>query len=206
MRPEYPASRHLGRDPDFHPERVAVEFRLTFDGCLMSTGNGSKPRHVHEVRRQFHPQLKRFWQVNRFLQECRTDYLSFVPAAVIGEFEFQPLIGEKSQLLVGIEVLFLRAGIQGAVVNNGDLDGRLKTLFDALAVPQHSQQLGSESPTEDERPFYCLAQDDRLFTHVDIETDELLQETKAGIDRNAARAIVTVRLAPNSNLGFGRLL
>jgi hypothetical protein len=35
-----------------------------------------------------------------------------------------------------LNILFLRADIPGKVVQSGDIDNRLKTLFDALRMPQ----------------------------------------------------------------------
>ena len=61
-----------------------------------------------------------------------------------------PLVRNSLGLVCGIRVLFLRREPPGRVYQGGDIDGRLKTPFDALAVPQENaineQQQGPGGP------------------------------------------------------------
>ncbi|BCA58000.1 hypothetical protein HMP06_0769 [Sphingomonas sp. HMP6] len=107
---------------------------------------------------------------------------------------------------VHLDVLFLRDDRVGSVLRAGDIDNRLKTLLDGLSMPQSEAQLGSKiSPGPDEKPFFCLLEDDSLVVKVSVETDTLLQPIP-DIGTNAARVIVTVRTSPfrvtDANLGF----
>jgi hypothetical protein len=117
-----------------------------------------------------------------------------------GGFRFVPLVTRDLTLACGIDILFLRPDSPGgAVINSGDLDNRLKTLFDALRVPSPGEMNSKLTPQEGESPFYCLLEDDRLITKVSVETDILLQPVGAKSNRydpNDARLVITVRLRP----------
>jgi hypothetical protein len=56
----------------------------------------------------------------------------------------------------------------------GDLDGRLKTLFDGLRMPQDASQQAGTLPTAD--PLYVLLEDDILISDLSIKTGRLLGE------------------------------
>jgi hypothetical protein len=57
----------------------------------------------------------------------------------------------------------------------GDLDNRLKVLFDALRIPTTLTEVGEDSPASEGEVFYCLLADDRLITKVSIESFRLLE-------------------------------
>jgi hypothetical protein len=54
---------------------------------------------------------------------------------------FRPLVRESYALHCGLNITFLRQEGPGKVYQGGDLDGRIKTLLDALAMPQHREQI-----------------------------------------------------------------
>jgi hypothetical protein len=101
--------------------------------------------------------------------------------------------------------LFLRPDRPGHVIWAGDIDNRLKTLFDAMRVPDPAENYVNAPPTQDETPFFCLLQDDKLITKVEVETDRLLEP----VTGNSAdvRLVITVRLRPydfnDFNMHFG---
>jgi len=52
---------------------------------------------------------------------------------------------------------------------------RLKTLFDAMRIPEAGERYADRTPSEDEKPFFfCLLEDDKLLNKVSVETDDLL--------------------------------
>ena len=69
------------------------------------------------------------------------------------------------------KILFLRKENPGRVYQGGDLDNRLKTLFDALSIPNDSQIL--QDKTIDD-PICCLLEDDSLIKRIDVDTQRLL--------------------------------
>jgi hypothetical protein len=225
----------LKSDPYFDPESGAgVEFRLTYEGLLMATQkdaisgqHDARAEHKRGLRRVFHLQLKRLWEVNPYLKygypvtfdwntknvpnTGATHHCSIAeflaPLYKRNGYSCVPLVREDLSLVCAIEVLFLRPDPPGSVLKSGDIDNRIKTLFDALRLPKGQQELvGYEKPQQDEEPFYCLLEDDSLITHVSVETDVLLQPTGGKPDPNDSRLIITVKLRPYtstpSNAGF----
>ena len=229
MRPlpwPYPQKRTLAIDPDFETGEASMEFRLTYEGQLFASANKSRPAHVHCIRQQFHRQLKCFWELHRglavwptqnpppsfgghplpegFRWKTKRDELAYKFSR--NGYRFVPLVTEDLFLSCGLEILFLRQ--DGPILQTGDIDGRLKTLFDALTMPRHAEQLkGNEVPIDGEDPFFCLLEDDSLVSSVSVETDVLLQPTGAVADQHDSRLVVTVRIKPNvvtmGNLHFG---
>ena len=56
----------------------------------------------------------------------------------------------------------------------GDLDNRLKTLFDGLRRPISPNEIpAGAAPLDDEKPFHCLLSDDALVSHVNVETRQI---------------------------------
>lgn len=85
---------------------------------------------------------------------------------------FRPVVRESFALHCGLKVLFLRKEAPGRVYQGGDVDGRIKTLLDALAMPQHAEQIvaDGEPPTL----INCLMEDDSMISSLEVETERLL--------------------------------
>lgn len=207
-----------------------MEFRLTYEGQLLAETNcagevrRARADHKQEIRRAFHPQLKRLWEISPLLRprempsqrpgtralgrpgpEYSIEKLS-LRFARFG-YNFVPLATQDLELLCDINVLFLRRGEPGALIRTGDLDNRMKTLFDALSMPKEAGQLGRfNTPSDGENPFFCLLEDDAVITKAAVESDVLLQPVSDPPNDNDARVIVTVRLWPArvnaDNIGF----
>ncbi|MBZ5660537.1 MAG: hypothetical protein LAO08_09030 [Acidobacteriia bacterium] len=192
-----------------------MEFRLTYQGPLRAA-NFSEPgaKHKHEIRRVFHPQLRRLWKNNpnlgRLIEDdfprrfdrsesemgasSRTAYLGSKYA--YHGYNFVPLVTSDDHVWCGLEVLLLTPG-GGYVLGGGDLDNRIKTLFDALRIPIEKQELGGcDISEEDEGPFFCLLQDDKLVSKVTVETDMLLEPISNPPASSDARLIIKVTLKP----------
>lgn len=216
--------RVLKSDPYFDPDKGEnVEFRLTYEGLLFGSAQDAlagqpvgRAAHKHAIRKGFHKQLKQFWEINPYLKHgypVKFDWKSqSIPkggvtyGCSIAEnvaakyqrcgFRFVPLVLEEYSLICSLDILFLRPDRPGALLKSGDIDNRLKTLFDALRMPKNSDETGSATPDADEDPFYCLLEDDSLITHVAVETDVLLQPTGAQQDPNDCRLVISVKLRP----------
>ena len=200
----------IATDPDFDAEDVDMDFRLTFDGCLFSTGSKPRPDHVHKVRLRFHTQLRHLWSVSPILNvspEVRELEKKRADAFRKGNYRFVPLVTREDQFLCVVDILLLRPTPEATpLYRAGDLDGQIATVFDALSAPRHLEQLaGNETPQDGEDPFYCLLEDDSLISGIAVETGVLLESTRDGIDGNAARAVVRVRVNwPPKDLGYSR--
>jgi hypothetical protein len=197
-----------------------MRFHLTYEGELLgANNNNTRAKHKHEIRKTFHHQLKRLW-ASTWLNGM--NYGSWGPGQTIDprtpldqalgteyqldNYRFVPLVLAKFSLLCSIDILFLRSDIPGQIIGSGDIDNRLKTLFDALRMPANTGELGGcLQPDADESPlFYCLLQDDKLISHVSVNTDMLLQPVNGNV--NDARLVLDVKISPYrvsyANLGF----
>lgn len=172
---------HFNSLPD---EGLDMEFRLIYEGPLPADGNANDKQLV---RRKLHPQLRKLWRMDPHLrdwipgdgrrfgskpEEIAHDY-------AIGDYNFVPLITEKLGMMCSLDILFLKRGELGEVVKTGgDIDNRLKTLFDALRTPDRREECGRGLPAEDERPLYTVMTNDALIADLRIETDRLLRPTE----------------------------
>jgi hypothetical protein len=193
--------------------RHTVAFRLLYEGQLLSsnTGNGDAlRRNKHAIRKQLHKQLKAFWETNHALQHIkqlpdargwsgdmgmRTDKSDFTR----GGINFIPLVSTRFHLVCSLDILFLRREPPGAVVQGGDVDNRINTLFDALRIPEGDSDI-TEGIAEDEKPFYCLLQDDRLVTELKVTTDRLFRPTPEGHAKNDVVLVIAVELEQTTKL------
>ena len=170
-----------------------MEFRLYYRGSLKSNGNiGEKQK----IRRIFHAQLKKLWSqepLNEYsggeYADGRLHYVNYLTeddndagegASIIyslSEFKFACLITERLKLHAEIDILFLRPEPSGHIIHTGggDIDNRLKTLFDGLRRPSNIQEIPiGDAPQAEESPFHCLLSDDALISKVTVTTDQLL--------------------------------
>jgi hypothetical protein len=206
-----------------------MEFRLTYEGRLLASnvgGRDEKParkEYKQGVRKQFHAQLKRLFEITPFLNTgeasgpslegyAETSLPKYDKEAIAAKhahygFNFLPLVTEELRLSCWLDILFLRRQPLGDVLQQGDIDNRLKTLFDCLQVPDANQGYDELMPDANEKPFYCLLENDRLISKISVETDRLLQDLPRPHPRddNDARLIITVRLQPYE-LTFGNIL
>ena len=155
-----------------------MRFTLTYRGLLPANGDA---RTKQAIRRQLHPQLKHLFtypplhaKANTMLDEVQTLRPHIIEH--LGRFRFAPLVTTRYDLVATIEILFLRPEPPGRLISQGgDIDNRLKTLFDALRMPRVLSEIPTgDTVREGEDPFFCLLQDDALITEIDVKTDVLL--------------------------------
>jgi hypothetical protein len=149
-----------------------MDFTLHFRGDLTSNGDRNEK---HRLRCLFHSQLKYLW-AQAALQYV-ADPPGFAGFRDVGPYRFVPLVSEKLKLVAELTIVMLRPEVPGGVVRSGgDIDNRLKTLFDALKIPDQLNALPNGAvPAEGERPFFCLLEDDERITKVSVETHQLLE-------------------------------
>jgi hypothetical protein len=121
------------------------------------------------------------WELHHSLEDNRAspitsrrpDQVVDVCAPIVLEgWTFLPLIRDSLALRCALNINFLRKEEPGKVYQAGDMDNRLKTLFDALSVP-NIDQIPNEAPPDAE-PIYCLMEDDALIAGLAVETGRLL--------------------------------
>jgi hypothetical protein len=180
-----------------------LDFSLRYKGSLPANGG---PREKHLIRRAFHPQLRALWNEHpllagastipliglpeatgacdeadphlRFIRATRTEWIAREHRR--GAFYFTPLVTNELDLRCALDIQFFRREAPGGLIQQGgDIDNRIKTLFDALRVPDE-KQVDRTDPADDEVPFYCLLQDDALVTALSVRTERLLEPPTAG--------------------------
>ena len=83
----------------------------------------------------------------------------------------------------------LRPNDSKSIIQGGDIDGRVKTIFDALSIPKNGDVLSKFPEPPD--VFYTLLSDDSLISKVSIDTDELL-ELDVARDPNFAHLVIEI--------------
>ncbi len=153
-----------------------MNFTLTYEGPLKSNGN---KKHKQEIRRVFHSQLRELWKGSPFaeLKSPLEDSL----VSIVGTFRFFSLVSAGRNEIAELQILMLRSGQDsGHIVQGGDIDNRLKTLFDSLRIPKNKDEIPqNDLPNNDENPFFCLLEDDILITDLSVATDRLLEARKS---------------------------
>ena len=191
--------------------------------------------HKQEIREEFHGQLKQLWRENKFLREHKVDPNlfggTFRPVAEQGAiwsydteklpfmhdvmakwypgrngFNFLPLVPARFDVLVSLNILFLRRDPPGSTFTAGDIDNRIKTIIDALRPPKNPNEYEGYDegngkkpimPKAGQDPFYVLMEDDKQVSHFAVETDTLLDPpSDDDPDKSKAKVIITVELRP----------
>ena len=156
-----------------------MRFTLNYRGPLHSRGN---TKQKHELRRALHPQLQELW-THKPLEHYAAEWLNpshdggetNCSLRKVGDHRFAVIVAARHQLLAELDLLLLRAENPGAILQNADIDNRLKTLFDALRCPDNAQEVPAGwTPTANEQPLHCLLDDDRLISRINVDTDRLL--------------------------------
>jgi hypothetical protein len=179
---------------------LAVKFTLSYDGPLPAcTQSNSRTKEKHDIRKALSYQLAQLWTLepalaSRLKNFDKLDTAKFEKDKVVLDhrrrqfpldsvykypldgFSFVPLVTSHNNLWCELDVLMLREGDPGHVVKpNGDIDNRIKTLFDALRMPHTTDELGGQKP-EDGDPFFCLLEDDGLITKITVATQRRLRK------------------------------
>jgi hypothetical protein len=91
----------------------------------------------------------------------------------VGAYDFASVVHSTIDLVADLTIIFLRPEPPGAIfTQGGDIDNRIKTLLDALKMPDEPQDMPQGAlPSADEHPLFCLLEDDNLITGLNIKTD-----------------------------------
>lgn len=196
-----------------------MKFTLTYEGELGPNGN---PRKKWDIRQYISPQLAELWRVNpvlrlalrerempmgqqvltidhhhsldedipRFEHQPGTQIMDLCAPIERGGRKFVPLVRESFALNCGLKITFLRKEEPGRLYQGGDMDNRLKTLFDALAVPSADQVVKTNADPNE--IIYCVLEDDRLISGLNVETHRLL--TKPDVPQTYVQLLIEVEV------------
>lgn len=210
-----------------HPVEF-MRLTLTYEGPLHAAStNETRNPEKHAIRREFHKQLRDVWNTHLALgdsfsrvqqslkwavedrEKGRTGRApSSFPITEMGGFVFVPLVCRALYSICELDILFLRREPPGGLVNQaGDIDNRIKVLFDALRVPANANEIPTNAaPADNEAPLFCLLEDDKLITSFRLDSDQLFgtaASESAAFVKLVIRATVKVQRLTFENLGLG---
>ena len=153
-----------------------MEFYLKYDGPLKSNGSA---QDKHNIREYLYPQMKKLWDIKP-LNHLKEPFLT--PGKVLSVLKdidgvvFAPLVSNVLKFVCQLEVTLLWPDELGVISGHGgDIDNRLKTLFDALQCPDSNQVQPVKDRILNKQPFFCLLENDKLVTSINIKTHTLLR-------------------------------
>jgi hypothetical protein len=145
-------------------------FTLFYQGSLKSNG---RAEHKATIRRHFSTQLETIYKREVLENESVREYVEEKCVREVAGHRYVALANRTFGLFAKIEVTLLSVGNSSIFANaQGDIDNRLKTIFDALSIPPESQA----SQIRDALPdlTICLVDDDVLIRDVRVRSGELL--------------------------------
>lgn len=193
-----------------------------------------RAKDKHRLRKHFHHQLRELWKQDPMLRQMAESWYVVRPGQAINRFtlanpdfpgaknfiehtaddharcngRFVPLISTAGGFSCALDILFLRRDVPGNLIaNGGDIDSRIKVLLDGLRMPGTVNELGGFSiDQEDENPFYCLLEDDKLISQISVTTDRLITPQKAQENENDVMLVIHVTMInPVAIFAGGRL-
>jgi hypothetical protein len=116
-----------------------LRFTPHYRGNLKANG---KAKDEHLLRKHLHEQLKELWNhpplnSHRYLFETEDDDGVLI-VRPMGNFGFVSVVSSRLSMVAALRITLLRPEPPGNIVTQGgDMANRLKTLLDALKVPNH---------------------------------------------------------------------
>lgn len=153
-----------------------MKFTLTFSGELPPSGNKPKPEAVWKIREQIHPQIDELLRTHPALRNGFAD--NYITTIDVQGAKYRPLLHRKQDVICGVSITFLSKEDPGQLVRqDGDIDNRIKTLFDGLRMPNKGDTIPTGKPAFN--PMCCLMEDDSMITGLSVKTDRLLSASNS---------------------------
>jgi hypothetical protein len=201
-----------------------MEFVLRYQGPLPTCSRSdSRAKEKQFIRTKLSPQLRDWWETHPGLKNYLSQALArqqtvkgsvikdpieepIVPAfghVLINGWKFVPLVVRSRRWICELKIVFLRRHDPGDIVRGGDIDNRLKTLFDALRIPYDAAEVSDQPAKDDQATCFCLLEDDALITSISIDTERLLGPLSEGSHDSDVDILLRVVVKTyNRSLGF----
>jgi hypothetical protein len=171
-----------------------VNFRLTYQGPLKAASQSDTRRvDKHSIRCALSRQLSELFAIKdqQLLDPAGKGWKE--EETPRGDFLFFSLVREKLNLVCDLDILFLRRDDPGRLISGGgDLDNRIKVLFDALRLPDEEEIRGLKP--DPDHVIVCLLEDDKLITGFRITTDRLLEPPTSEAETNHVHLVINVEV------------
>jgi hypothetical protein len=158
-----------------------MEFTLFYTGIIKS-GNKADITNKNDIRVKIHEQLRTLR--NHPPLKSRNDLFDKTQFpdfhTNVKGFDYFTLVSGKWNMYVELDINVL---VPHNSMSFGDIDNKLKTLFDALRPPKNEDEIPKLwTPDLTQKPLLCLLEDDELIYKVNVDTDYLLDTslTKSG--------------------------
>lgn len=176
-----------------------MELTLTYrDDLPAEKERNHRSEEKQRIRLHFHEQLAELWRSNPRLKQAELmaptwalkdkrivlgdAYMAFSHCQVeTCGFRALPLITRHNGLVCELSIDFLRPGEPGEVLKagGGDLDNRLKVLFDALHMPLAPNEVPGSMFGQGGSRLYSLMEDDSLISKLTIDSRQLLTSARS---------------------------
>lgn len=173
-----------------------MRFRLHYEGQIR--GNRRKADAKDRIRNHFSPQIAEMWERDAALKSLLTSEEYYKSREVSGKY-FRPLVVQSLNLFCELDFLILAPQRPSSAIIHGDLDNRIKTVIDALRMPQNGSEVTNVIAQNcSETPICVLLEDDRLVSKISATTDVLLGCDKEQIRQGHVKLIISVHVYPKS--------
>lgn len=190
-----------------------MDLTLRYDGDIPSGQNGDKHSDVKQtIREKFSSQLRTYWRgsqtLSKYVKEglpeipyvrgkpCRVETLGphrpLFKVALCG-FMVMPLVTWHNGLACDLEITFL-GDAHNVLRPEGDLDNRLKIVFDALRMPLHSGEVPATMFGSGDEDLFCLFEDDSLIKKFSVEA-RLAGTSQAGTELTVKASVKAVEFS-----------
>ena len=173
-----------------------MRFSLKYEGRLKASRDGGESRvaEKNRLRWHFHNQLAVLMERGDFsrlpeYQKFQPDpnkptFINFNALPDFQDFNgvvFEPLIHRNYRVACALRIRIDRNERPGAIFQrDGDLDNRMKTLFDALRMPRSENEALPDADRPNEKHCICLFEDDSMITSFAVETHASLEAIPKG--------------------------
>jgi hypothetical protein len=198
---------------------MEFKLRYNGDMLRPQQARDARRSEKHALRLHFHEQLREIWRndarysqinplevgeavyagniwdvqrnaENKIPYFAGTPLRGFLYQRRLAGYRFVPMVTRVMEADCHLRIALRRPIKPGTIIySGGDLDGRLKTLFDAFAMPPQQQDL-PEGITGNDAPCLCLLESDELITGLSIESEEW----RAAPSSHHAEADITVTI------------
>lgn len=176
-----------------------MDIALSYRGPLPNARSNGAKRAKTQIRQQLHHQFDGLCRTSDLFTEALKDDLpratikggaqhAEVPSTPHGTFyfveflgvQFVPLLSRWNHRVCEVRIELWRRSEPGEILDpGGDIDNRVKTLFDGLRMPHHEDEIDATSLTSGR--CFCLLEDDALITKLTISAHRMYRPV-AGVE------------------------